>query len=71
VRKNDTQLGRPFIDFRDTKTNVEALTGLIGGEQAHATDTGKNGYYDAVGATWVWGVGVSDNTIPIQRSWFL
>lgn len=53
--KNDRQLGKPFGLFRDTKSNVEALAGLTGGETAYATDTGEDGIYDAVAAEWVWG----------------
>ncbi len=55
MRKNDVQLGRPAVLYADTKTNIEALTGLVGGEVAYATDTGEDGVYDAVGAAWVWG----------------
>ena len=43
------------IRYRDTKANIEALTGLVGGEVAYATDTGEEGHYDAVGAAWDWG----------------
>jgi hypothetical protein len=53
--KNDRQLGAPFGLFSDTKTNIEALTGLTGGETAYATDTGEDGVYDAVAEEWVWG----------------
>lgn len=53
--KNDRQLGAPFGLFSDTKANIEALTGLTGGETAYATDTGEDGVYDAVGSAWVWG----------------
>lgn len=57
MRRNDQQHGRPAIVYRDTKTNIEALTGLVGGEIAYATDTGEKGHYDAVGAAWDWGGG--------------
>ncbi len=57
MRKGDIQLGRPHLPYRNTKATIEALTGLIGGEVAHATDTGENGYYDNVASAWVWGGG--------------
>jgi hypothetical protein len=53
--KNDRQLGTPFGLFSNTKANIEALTGLTGGETAYATDTGEDGVYDAVAEEWVWG----------------
>ncbi len=55
MKRNDVQLGRPAVLYADTKTNIEAITGLVGGEVAYATDTGEDGVYDAVGAAWVWG----------------
>lgn len=55
--KNDRQLGKPLGLFQNTKDNIEALTGLTGGEIAYATDTGEDGVYDAVSAGWVWGRG--------------
>lgn len=55
--RNGKILGKPLVHFRDTKANIEALTGLVGGEEAHATDTGENGYYDEVATAWVWGGG--------------
>ena len=55
--RNGKVIGFPLIHYRDTQANIEALTGVIGGETAHATDTGENGYYDEVAAAWVWGGG--------------
>ena len=52
--KNDAQYGRPFVDFTDTKSNIEALTGLVGGETAYAVDAGESGHYDFVNSIWVW-----------------
>lgn len=52
--RNGKVLGRPLIDYQNTKANIEALTGLIGGETAYASDTGEWGYYDAVATDWVW-----------------
>jgi len=52
--RNGQVYGRPLVDYRDTQSNIEALTGLVGGESAYATDTGKTGYYNAILAEWVW-----------------
>lgn len=52
--KNDVQLGRPLKPYEGTKANIEALTGLTGGEFAHATDTGDDGFYNNVTGSWVW-----------------
>jgi hypothetical protein len=63
MRIGDKQVGAPFTEYRDTKSNVESLTGLVGGEVAHATDTGENGYYDEVDGAWVWGGGGNSYTV--------
>lgn len=68
MRKGDAQLGRPHILYRNTKDNIEAFTGLIGGETAYATDTGEDGAYDAVAAEWVWGRSGSGTSISILTS---
>jgi len=54
-------VGRPLISYKDTKTAIEALTGVVAGMTAYATDTNLTGYY--TGASWVWGVGSSGSTI--------
>lgn len=54
MQRDDAQLGRPFKHFRGTKAEIEALTGLVGGEEAHATDSGDNGVYDEILSRWVW-----------------
>lgn len=59
----------PFLtpeqfSYRNTKANIEALTGLVGGETAYATDTGESGYYDAVASEWVWDVMRWDMSSP-------
>lgn len=51
------QLTPEQFTYVDTKANIEALTGLVGGERGYATDTGQKGHYDAVGAAWDWGGG--------------
>lgn len=53
MRLNDAQLGKPLVLYVDTKTNIEALTGLAEGSVAYATDTDEFGSYD--GSTWTWG----------------
>lgn len=60
MRHGDKQLGAPLVQYTDTKANIEALTGLIGGETAFATDnpTAPLGCYN--GTVWVWG-GSGDN----------
>ena len=55
MNKNDQQLGRPFAEYVDTKANIEAITGLVEGCIAYASDTNEFGTYD--GATWTWGSG--------------
>lgn len=51
---NDSQLGTPATPYSNTKANIEALTGLTGGECAYSTDTGLYGYYNAISEVWVW-----------------
>lgn len=70
MRKGDAQLGAPQILYQNTKANLEALSGLVGGEIAYATDTGEDGVYDAVLASWSWGRagGGGGTTIPIVTS---
>lgn len=55
MKINDNQLGRPEVLYKNTKSNIEALSGMTGGEIAYATDTGEDGIYDSVVNTWVWG----------------
>lgn len=55
MRQGDKQLGAPQVLYKDTKANVEALAGLVGGEIAYATDTGQDGIYSDVLPGWVWG----------------
>lgn len=63
MQQNDQQLARPFVQFRDTKTNIEALSSVQGGATAHATDTGENGYYDEIAVAWVWGGGSGGGSV--------
>ena len=53
MRKDDKQLGAPFVNYKDTEANIEALSGIVEGAQAYATDTDKLGTFD--GTNWVWG----------------
>jgi hypothetical protein len=55
MRLDDRQLGMPFIEYKDTKANIEALAGCEQGSIAYATDTDELGTYD--GADWNWGSG--------------
>jgi hypothetical protein len=55
MRLDNRQLGMPFIEYKDTKANIEALAGCEQGSIAYATDTDELGTYD--GADWNWGVG--------------
>lgn len=48
-------VGRPVIQYTDTKANIEALSGVPEGAHAYATDTDEPGWYD--GLAWVWGGG--------------
>jgi len=50
---NDRVYGKPLILYRDTKANIEALTGLGEGSIAYATDTNRFGSFD--GSSWAWG----------------
>lgn len=52
MQRNDIQLGKPDRVYTDTKTNIEALTGLTEGAVAYASDTDLLGTYN--GSTWNW-----------------
>lgn len=55
MRLGDAQLGTPYIQYVDSKSNIEALTGMLVGATAVATDnpTAPLGAYN--GSAWVWG----------------
>jgi len=55
MKKNDIQYGRPAVAIRLATAQINALTGLVGGEHVHDVATGHDGYYDEVQAAWVWG----------------
>lgn len=40
--------------YKDTKANIEALTGVTAGSWAFATNTNEVGYYDGAAAAWKW-----------------
>jgi len=68
MRKNDRQLGTPFIDFHASQAELYALTGLAGGETAYAPETGTWGYYDGVSGTWKWmGTGNGDGGTSVHN----
>lgn len=56
-------LGRPLISYKDTQTAIEALTGVVAGMTAYATDTALTGYY--TGSAWVWLSVTSGSYVPI------
>ena len=55
MRKGDAQIGRPAPVYTDAKATVEAITGVVEGATAYASDTDEFGTYD--GAAWTWGTG--------------
>jgi len=73
MRFNDRQLGFPYTEYADSKSNIEALTGVLEGSIAYATDTNQLGTYN--GASWDWisetpsGVLLADGTIPLTADW--
>ena len=56
MRTGDTQIGKPAVLYKNTKANIEALSGIAQGAIAYATDTDELGTYDGVSA-WTWGAG--------------
>lgn len=50
--RNNRVYGGPLVQYRDTKANIAALSGIEEGASAYATDTNECGSYD--GATWAW-----------------
>lgn len=57
MRKNDKQYGTPYIEYIDTKANIEAIASPTVGMFAVATDnpTAPMGTYN--GTAWIWGGG--------------
>lgn len=58
--KNDRVYGIPLCQYKDTKANITALSGVEEGAIAYATDTNEFGSFD--GSTWTWGQ--SGSTAP-------
>lgn len=52
MKKGDIQKAMPGILYTNTKANVEALTGVVEGAQAFASDTHLIGWYN--GTVWIW-----------------
>jgi hypothetical protein len=52
MRTGDIQIGKPSVLYKGTEAVIEALTGIVEGAIAYATDTDKLGIYD--GSTWTW-----------------
>ena len=68
MRENDVQLGKPIVVYKDTKANIEALTSVVQGSYAYATDTDEPGWYD--GASWHWiGAGRIVNTTRVTTTY--
>lgn len=55
MKYKDKQTGGLYVLYKDTKTNIEALSNVEAGATAFATDTGEMGVYS--GTSWVWGSG--------------
>lgn len=62
MQDNDSQKGKPFKLYIDTRANIEARTDNAAGMEAFATDIGQVGIYN--GWTWVWGL--PSNPYPAQ-----
>ncbi len=56
-------LGLPLVSYRDTKTAIESLTGVLAGMTAYATDTLNIGHY--TGSAWIWFTNTSGSYVPI------
>lgn len=52
--KNDKQQGTPFVDFTDTKSNIEAIQNIRIGAHAVATDNPTAPFGVYTGAGWHW-----------------
>ncbi len=65
MKRSDVAL-TPQIPYKNTKTAIEALDGLVEGMEAYATDTQEKGIYD--GAAWVWGSTGGGESIPVVTS---
>jgi len=66
---NDKQVGTPQVPYKDTKAAIEALTGIVEGAHAYATDTNEPGWYD--GASWQWNDQylLANGTRPLSADW--
>jgi hypothetical protein len=53
MKKNDKQLGKPGILYKNTTAAIEALTSVDEGSIAYATDTDLIGTFN--GVIWLWG----------------
>lgn len=74
---NDKQMGTPFVDYTDTKANIEAIPSPRFGAHAVATDNPTAPFGVYIGIGWLW-IGSSTSTVSTstsleakQRSWFL
>lgn len=63
MKHGDKQLGFPETPYTNTKSVIEALSGVVEGSVAYATDTNEVGYYN--GAAWEW-IELIHNATQIQ-----
>lgn len=71
MKLDDTQIGTPQILYKGAKAAIEALTGVVEGAIAYATDTNKIGTYD--GSAWTWGAAhiIQDEGTPLASRTYL
>jgi hypothetical protein len=53
MQNNDRQVGTPFVEYSNTKSAIEALSGISVGATAFATDTNQYGYRGNAGWQWI------------------
>jgi len=60
---NGVVVGKPLVSYNDTKSNIIALSGLIEGMTAYATDSDELGTFN--GSSWYWIPVTSGSYVPI------
>jgi len=60
---NGVVVGKPLVSYNDTKSNIIALSGLIEGMTAYATDSDELGTFN--GSSWYWIPITSGSYVPI------
>lgn len=62
MKRNDIQTGSPFVDYKDTKANIEAIASPVLGMRATQTDAPyEQAYYN--GSAWIWSIDSSSLAI--------